>query len=85
MRIEPQKLVDITGYKIPSAQVRWFKDYLGAEVPRDRRGPIISENTLELLMARRMGLLASPTLPSATALLPEARAQGPKLLKRVKQ
>lgn len=83
MRIEQDQLEKITGYKTPGAQKRWFKENLGADVPRDKRGPIISETTYELLMQRRMGILLLPSQNPAP-LPPESRTSGPKLLKGVR-
>ena len=51
------RLKDITGKSRKSAQVRWFKDYLGVEVPHDRRGPILTEEAYQKLLEKRLGLL----------------------------
>lgn len=60
MRLSPQKLYEATGRVRQSAQARWFKEYLGVDVPCDRLGPIITEAAYEDLVKKRLGVLQSP-------------------------
>lgn len=68
MRLDQETLVKITGRKMYSAQVAWFRDYLGVEVPHDQRGPIITATAYEALVARACGLRAEVPVgtPAAT-------------------
>ncbi|MFN4328338.1 MAG: DUF4224 domain-containing protein [Limnobacter sp.] len=65
MRLSPQKLYEATGRIRQSAQARWFKEYLGVDVPRDRLGPIITEAAYEDLVKKRLGVLQLPANPAA--------------------
>jgi len=60
MRLSPQKLYEVTGRIRQSAQARWFKEYLGVDVPCDRLGPIITKAAYEDLVKKRLGVLQSP-------------------------
>lgn len=64
MRLDQQRIVEITGRKRPRAQADWFRDYLGAVVPCDRQGPVVTLATYEALVARACGLRAE-TAPAA--------------------
>ncbi len=55
--LDSARLKDITGKARKSAQVRWFRDHLGVEVPHDRRGPILTEEAYQKLLEKRLGLL----------------------------
>lgn len=60
MRIPPDKLEEITGgLKRKSAQVKWFRLYLGVDVPYDRFGVIMTDSAYEKLLEKRLGLGAS--------------------------
>lgn len=56
MRLSPEKLHEITGLSLPSAQARWFRQHYGIALPADRRGPIITAQAFEGLVAKRCGL-----------------------------
>lgn len=56
MRLPPDKLAQITGLSLPSAQARWFSRHFGVSLPADRDGPIITPQAFEALVARRCGL-----------------------------
>ena len=58
MRLSPEKLNEITGLTLPSAQSRWFRENFGVSLPADRRGPIITAQAFEGLVAKRCGLAA---------------------------
>lgn len=60
MRLSPEMLYKATGRTRQSAQARWFKEYLGVDVPCDRLGPIITEAAYEDLVKKRLGVLALP-------------------------
>lgn len=69
MRLSPEKLEEITRLSQPAAQVRWFKRTLGADVPRDATGPIITRAAFEKLVAAKLGLdretrVSGPARPS---------------------
>jgi hypothetical protein len=54
----PADLEQVTGYKRYSAQVRWFKQQFGADVPRRTDGSIVLLWATFLAMeARKYGLL----------------------------
>jgi hypothetical protein len=55
-RLTQQQLQEFTGRQRGGAQVRWFREYLGANVPHDQSGPILTQQTLELIVARANGL-----------------------------
>lgn len=57
MRLSPEKLYEATGRIRQSAQARWFKEFLGVDVPCDRLGPIITEAAYEDLVKKRLGVL----------------------------
>lgn len=59
MRLPPEKIQEITGFKRKSAQVAWFRLHMGVDVPCDRAGPIMSDTAYELLLEKRLGVLAS--------------------------
>lgn len=64
MRLEPALLKKITGLTRKSAQVAWFRQHLGADVPHDKSGVIITDSAYEKLLEKRLGLEPSS---SATA------------------
>lgn len=66
MRLTREKIQEITGLKRKSAQVAWFRQHLGTEVPCDRRGPIMTDSAYELLLEKRLGLGSSSALPPST-------------------
>lgn len=59
MRLEPAQLKRITGFKRKSAQVAWFRQHLGADVPHDKSGVIITDSAYEKLLEKRLGLAPS--------------------------
>lgn len=59
MRLSPEKIAEITGYRRASSQVKWFHNYLGADVPADRFGPIMTDAAYEKLLEKRLGILPS--------------------------
>lgn len=63
MRLKPEVLHQITGCKRKSAQVKWFRLHLGAEVPHDRFGAILTDTSYEKLLEKRLGL--APELPNS--------------------
>jgi hypothetical protein len=50
------RLREITGRFYGKAQARWFEEFLGACVPCDSVGPILTEQTFEELVARASGI-----------------------------
>lgn len=76
MRLDSQKIYEITGRKRARGQAQWFKEFLGADVPCDRRGPILTVAAYEALVAHRLGVL--PSNDSQTAPRPSVRLLGPK-------
>lgn len=58
MRLTPEELQNITGRSMPAAQVRWFQRHYGIEMPHDRKGPIITAQAWEALVARKCGTSA---------------------------
>jgi hypothetical protein len=60
MRLTPEQLHSITGLQQPAAQARWFRQRLGAEIPYDERGPIITDKAFEALVAQRCGVATQP-------------------------
>ncbi len=64
MRIDKKTIEKITHRKRTSAQVAWFQEKLGADVPFDRFGPILTEDTLRKLIEKRLGILELPSEPS---------------------
>lgn len=56
MRLNAEKLFEITGLKKPSAQAKWFRDKYGVTIPCDRLGPIITQQAFEKLVERSCGL-----------------------------
>lgn len=61
MRITTEKLYEITGLKFKKSQVAWFSIHLKVDVPHDKYGPIISEESFEKLLEKRLGLTPSNT------------------------
>lgn len=66
MRLTREALREITGKAYPKSQAAWFKQYLGAEVPCDRQGPILTESAYEALVARANGLRGANEAPQDT-------------------
>ncbi len=56
MRLSREELLKITGRKLPSAQVRWFKNHYGVDIQHDEDGPIITEEAFKALVMKQMGL-----------------------------
>lgn len=63
MRLSSRKLFEITGFQRKSAQAKWFKDYLGIDVPCDRIGPILTNDAYEALVKKRLGVLGESMTP----------------------
>ena len=59
MRLTAERLTEITRLKRKSAQVAWFRQYLGVDVPCDRFGPILTDTAYEKLLEKRLGIGAS--------------------------
>ena len=73
MRLSAERLSEITRLKRKSAQVAWFRQYLGVDVPCDRFGPILTDAAYEKLLEKRLGLgasLATPEKPRPTVTVP---------------
>jgi hypothetical protein len=56
MRLSRNDLHKITYRKRPRHQAAWFREFLGAEVPCDAEGPILTLATYEALVAKRLGV-----------------------------
>ena len=56
MRLTAEKIAEITHLKRKSAQVEWFRQHLGVDVPCDRFGPIMTDTAYEKLLEKRLGL-----------------------------
>lgn len=63
MRLTAERLTEITRLTRKSAQVAWFRQYLGVDVPCDRFGPILTDTAYEKLLEKKLGLVQN----SATA------------------
>ena len=63
MRLTAERLTEITHLTRKSAQVAWFRQYLGVDVPCDRFGPILTDTAYEKLLEKKLGLVQN----SATA------------------
>ncbi|MBX9725073.1 MAG: DUF4224 domain-containing protein [Candidatus Obscuribacterales bacterium] len=63
MRLTPDMLYQITRLKRKGAQVKWFKLHLGADVPRDHAGAILTDAAYQKLVEKRLGL--APELPNS--------------------
>ena len=63
MRLTAERLTEITHLTRKSAQVAWFRQYLGVDVPYDRFGPILTDTAYEKLLEKKLGLVQN----SATA------------------
>lgn len=59
MRLNSERLFEITHLKRKSAQVAWFRQYLAVDVPCDKFGPILTDTAYEKLLEKRLGLGAS--------------------------
>ncbi|MER2518589.1 MAG: DUF4224 domain-containing protein [Candidatus Accumulibacter phosphatis] len=57
MRLSPETLYVVTGRKQRTAQARWFMKFMGADVPCDERGPILTESAYQQLLLKRLGLV----------------------------
>jgi hypothetical protein len=57
MRLSPETIHAITGRKQRTAQARWFKEFMAADVPCDERGPILTEAAYQQLLLKRLGLV----------------------------
>ena len=69
-RLTPADLERITGLRRAGAQRRWFQEHLGAALPCDRAGPIITSAAFEALVAKSCGLRVEGAVPQAR---PEVR------------
>lgn len=58
MRLSPDELQSITGRQLPAAQARWFVRHYGQTIPHDSKGPIITAQAWEALVARKCGTVA---------------------------
>lgn len=76
MRLNPSQITEITGRKQPKRQTAWFLDYLGINVPADKRGPILTESLIETLLARAIGLTGSSDI-STNKPKPQIRMKEP--------
>lgn len=76
MRLDSVTLFAITGLKRPAAQVAWFRQHLGAAVPCDSRGPILTSAAYEALVARALGLIQGTSVP-VDAERPRVKLRGP--------
>jgi hypothetical protein len=56
MRWNQAKLIEVTGKKTKPAQKRWFNNVLGAVVPEDAIGVVMTDTVYEALMQRKCGL-----------------------------
>lgn len=70
MRLSADKLRELTGRTQAAAQIRWFKEHLGAVVPRDAAGPIITRAAVERLLQERLGLGVTTTTGEAPRIKP---------------
>jgi hypothetical protein len=62
IRMTKDELKQITGLTQAAKQAEWFKRNLGADVPFDSAGPIVTLQTYEALVAKRLGVL--PNAPA---------------------
>ncbi|WP_353325908.1 DUF4224 domain-containing protein [Chitiniphilus shinanonensis] len=58
IRLDRERLREITGLQQRGAQVRWFKRHFGVELPCDQAGPILTEQAFEALVNKRCGIFA---------------------------
>lgn len=72
MRLSPETIHEITGRKQRTAQTRWFLEFMGADVPCDERGPILTESAYQQLLLKRLGL-AKASGAQATGQRPAVR------------
>ena len=72
MRLDTATICQITGRKRPRGQADWFRQYLGAVVPYDRSGPILTASAYEALIAKAIGI-GSTTAGANGAPAPEVR------------
>ena len=72
MRLTAERLFEITHLTRKSAQMKWFRLHLGADVPCDRFGPILTDGAYEKLLEKRLGICASlaPEKPRPTIQIP---------------
>jgi hypothetical protein len=56
MRLSHDQLFEITHRKRPRQQAAWFLEYLGAVIPFDRDGPILTTATYEAVLAKCLGV-----------------------------
>lgn len=59
MRLTKAQIVELTGYRRKSMQVKWFHEHLNVIIPADSNGPILTPETYELLLKKRLGILPS--------------------------
>jgi hypothetical protein len=74
MRLSYESIVEITHLTRKSAQVAWFRQHLGVDVPHDRFGPILTDTAYEKLLEKRLGLgtsLATNEKPRPTVNRPQ--------------
>ncbi len=58
-----EKLFEITHLKRKKTQVEWFRQHLGVDVPHDRFGVILSDESYEKLLEKRLGIRPSSSTP----------------------
>jgi hypothetical protein len=75
MRLDSATIFAITGRKRPACQVAWFKQHLGAAVPCDSIGPILTAAAYEALVARALGLTHGVSSSNDTE-RPQVRLRG---------
>lgn len=56
MRLENQTICEITHLKRKNAQVNWFKLHLHCDVPYDQHGIILTKESYEKLLEKRLGI-----------------------------
>jgi len=56
MRLDNAALREIAKRCRPKHQAAWFKEYLGIDIPCDRAGPILTQQTYDALLAKRPGV-----------------------------
>ncbi len=64
MRLSREQLEQATGRSQGAAQARWFKRYLGATVPVDDLGPVVTAASFEAMLARASSLSDKPARPA---------------------
>ena len=60
MTLTEEQLIDLTGYKRPSSQAKWFKKHFGFTPPRKRFTGALSVTEAELKVKREEIVEAGP-------------------------